>query len=307
MKQCQAYSAPASLCGDVRWQGSEMGSAPLGAIAERVLLGDVPLRYYLYTPRECAPRGLVVCVHGISRNACEHVTILWPFAERWGLALAAPLFTDPPFHGYQRLGWAAGSARADLALTQMVEVVARLVEVPNDDILLFGYSGGAQFVHRYTMAYPERVRACATTAAGWYTLPDPAAVYPYGLQLRTGSVGTHFDPRRFLCVPMLVLVGGHDTGRGVSLRTSPRLNQEQGSTRIERAVRFVNAMRASACALALEPAVKLEVLTGADHSFRRCTEQHGLGEKVFTFFSDVLEGRKEMDPLSVRIGFNEPE
>src|SRR5262250_57193 len=129
VKQCQAYSAPASLCGDVRWQGTEMGSAPLGAIAERVLSGDVPLRYYLYTPRECAPRGLVVCVHGISRNACEHVTILWPFAERWGLALAAPLFTDPPFRGYQRLGWAAGSARADLALTQMVEVVARLVDV----------------------------------------------------------------------------------------------------------------------------------------------------------------------------------
>ena len=266
-----------------------MDSAPPGTIAEQVLPGDVPLRYYLYVPHTRAPRVLVICVHGISRNAYEYVATLWPLAEHWGLALVAPLFDDPPFHGYQRLGWDASTVRADLALTQIVKAAARLVDVPSDDILLFGYSGGAQFVHRYTMAYPERVRACATTSAGWYTLPDPTVVYPYGLQLPTGSVGSHFDPQRFLGVPMLVLVGEYDTSRGVSLRTSPRLDQEQGHTRVERAMRFVDAMRTSACALALEPTIKLVILSGANHSFRRCVERHGLGEVVFGFFGDVLE------------------
>jgi len=291
VRQGPTHCPPDGLHGNLRELGSKVDSAPRGVIAERVLPGDVPLRYYVYTPYTCAPRVLVVCVHGISRNACEHVTTLWPLAERWGFALAAPLFADPPFHGYQRLGWEAGSIRADLALTQMVEAAARFVDAPHDAILLFGFSGGAQFVHRYTMVYPERVMACATTAAGWYTLPDPEAIYPYGLQLRTSAVDSPLDPRRFLCVPMLVLVGGHDTSCGASLRMSPRLTQEQGSTRVERAVRFVHAMRASARALALEPAIKLEVLTGAGHSFRRCVKQHGLGEIVFAFFGEVLEGR----------------
>src|SRR5215813_10349025 len=110
-----------------------MNSAPRGIIAELVLPGEVPLQYYLYTPHSRAPRVLVVCVHGISRNAYEYAATLWPLAEYWGLALVAPLFGDPLFRGYQRLGWDAGSVRADLTLTQMVEAAARLVDVPGDD------------------------------------------------------------------------------------------------------------------------------------------------------------------------------
>ena len=36
-------------------------------------------------------------------------------------------------------------------------------------INLFGFSGGAQFAHRYAMAHPGSVNALVLTAPGWFT------------------------------------------------------------------------------------------------------------------------------------------
>ena len=52
---------------------------------------------------------------------------------------------------------------------------------------LFGFSGGAQFAHRYVLAHPDRVAAAGIGAAGWYTFPDSATPYPYGLGRGAGQ------------------------------------------------------------------------------------------------------------------------
>ena len=52
--------------------------------------------------------------------------------------------------------------------------------------LLYGHSAGAQFVHRYLYFVPEaRVAKVVAANAGWWTLPDLAVGFPYGLR---GSV-----------------------------------------------------------------------------------------------------------------------
>lgn len=61
------------------------------------------------------------------------------------------------------------------------DVVARIGGA-QAEYTLYGHSAGAQFVHRYLYYMPDaRVRRYIAANAGWYTMPDFAAAYPYGL------------------------------------------------------------------------------------------------------------------------------
>lgn len=57
-------------------------------------------------------------------------------------------------------------------------------------ILLTGYSMGGQFTHRFALANPELVQACATFAAGTWTTPDG--------KLLIEEFGEVVQPREFL-------------------------------------------------------------------------------------------------------------
>jgi pimeloyl-ACP methyl ester carboxylesterase len=141
-------------------------------------------------------------------------------------------------------------------------------------LYLFGYSGGGQFVHRYTLAHPERVAAVAIGAAGWYTFPDESQDYPWGIRETAALPGARFDPESFLRVPACVLVGENDTRRDRELNQSHRLDRQQGQTRLERGRRWVDAMRAAARARGLDTAYRFEVLPDSAHSFTR-SDRHG--------------------------------
>ncbi|QDU70520.1 hypothetical protein Pan265_03480 [Mucisphaera calidilacus] len=49
--------------------------------------------------------------------------------------------------------------------------------------VLFGFSGGAQFVHRYALRYPDGVSGCVALAAGCWTLLSGQAI---GMQVDEG-------------------------------------------------------------------------------------------------------------------------
>ena len=89
-----------------------------------------------------------------------------------------------------------------------------------DRFYLTGYSGGAQFAHRYAFAYPRRVAALAVCAAGWYTFPDPGLVYPHGLRLGGRLPGVTFNPAAILRVPAVAFVGARDTEGNPSVAVS---------------------------------------------------------------------------------------
>jgi hypothetical protein len=93
-----------------------------------------------------------------------------------------------------------------------------------------------------------------------------------------------------LRVPILVTVGGEDVNRERTLRRFARLDRQQGRNRLERARRWVEAMKALAEARALEPSVELVTLDGMHHSFSENVERGGLGELAedFLFSSEHL-------------------
>jgi poly(3-hydroxybutyrate) depolymerase len=251
-----------------------------GEVVKASLSGKLPpLDYYLFVPVDASRDApLLVTIHGISRNAREHAESFAPFAARHGFAVVAPLFDEDGYDDYQRLGRRGRGPRADAALEHLIDDLERR-RVASREVFLFGYSGGGQFVHRYVMAHPERVRAAIVASAGWYTFPDPSVDYPYGIRLDADLPGVRLLPEAFLRVPMLVVVGDDDRERDESLRQSSALDRQQGRTRVERAKRWVRAMRTEAEERGMRPRVELALLEGAGHSFEE-SMQAGLGELV---------------------------
>jgi predicted esterase len=266
-------------------------------LLRRVLAADPSLEYMIYVPSTGGSEApVVVSVHGISRNADEHARLLSAYCEMHGAVLVAPLFDLDQYPDYQRLGRQGRGKRADLALNLILGEVAAATGAQAERFNLFGFSGGAQFAHRYAMAHPHRVARAVFASAGWYTMPDTTRRFPRGTRQSKHLTGVRFDPEEFLEVPMTVLVGSDDVSEK-GLRRGPRLDAEQGVSRVERERCFVEAMKKCAGAHYLESKCEYEEVKNCDHSFKRSILRSGLGERVFAaFFGEASQdGRIDSD------------
>ena len=248
--------------------------------------------YFLYLPGAGAEEApLFVVVHGISRNAREQAHSFPQLCERHGVVMLVPVFGEES-KDYQRLGRAGRGPRADAALDAIIDEVALRTGCTASPFYLFGQSGGAQFAHRYAMAHPHRVARVVVAGSGWYTFPNPRARFPYGIRRSRDLAGVRFDPEEFLRVPITAIVGENDTDT-VNLRRTDRVNRQQGKTRVERARRWVEAMREAARTRGIEPLVSLEMIPNGGHDFEGLMAT-GLGERVFSRLFDIpAEGRSD--------------
>ncbi|MDX1252402.1 MAG: hypothetical protein IDH49_09195 [Gammaproteobacteria bacterium] len=261
-----------------------------GVVTRRTLPDDPRQRYFIYIPRRGGVKAPVfVTVHGISRNAREHAERFAPLAERYGAVLIAPYFSKDRFPDYQRLGRTGKGERADSVLDRIVADVGRLTGARTGKLYLFGYSGGAQFVHRYTLAHPERVAGLVLGAPGWYTFPDPALKYPQGIGPSKRLPGVVFDPARFLAIPTCVLVGERDVRQDKALNKAATIEQQQGMTRLERGEHWIAAMTRAAQAQGFKTSYTFHTLPRSRHSFTQSMVRGGMGERVF----DCLFGEKK--------------
>jgi poly(3-hydroxybutyrate) depolymerase len=254
----------------------------MAPVVRRVVLGaDPEQEYFLFVPSSGGHEApVLVAVHGISRNAREQAKLFSSQCENLGVVLVAPYFPMERYADYQRLGRAGRGRRADHALDAIIEEVEWSTGACATPMYLFGYSGGAQFVHRYTMAYPHRVARAVVASAGWYTLPKPRRRFPHGIRPSRELPGVRFDAEEFLRVPITVIVGDRDT-RGMGLRRNARVNRQQGKTRVARARNWVQAMWKAAEEHRLEPRVSYEEIPGGGHSFPDLMKRGRLGARVF--------------------------
>jgi len=240
------------------------------------------LRYYLYLPREIKPPvRILVAVHGISRNAREHAELFSPYAETEGVILLVPRFGRRNFPGYQRLAEGVpGKPRADQALNLMVDDLNGRLGLCETKLYLFGFSGGGQFIHRYTMLHPARVERGVIGAAGWYTFPDPDVKYPRGLRQSSRQALDIAWPD-FLRVPMTVIVGEGDIERDDALNQTARIDRQQGENRLQRGRRWVETMRKTAADQGFDTQYDMELLPGTAHDFTQAMTVGRMGELVF--------------------------
>ena len=273
-------------------------SLPTGRVLRRVLQADPMQEYLLYIPSSGgAEAPIFVAVHGLACNPDELARVFSPRCETAGVVMLAPIFSTDEHGDYQRLGRVGRGVRADIALDRCVAEVVTLTNADAGQLHLFGYSGGAQFVHRYLMAHPHRVAAAVAASAGWYTFPDMKERFPYGIRSQRRLPGVNFNPEEFLRVPVTVLVGRDDVN-AEHLRSTPRVNRQQGKNRIERARNWVAAMRTATTAYGYEPGVTCVEVPNVDHSFTKFCERGALPERVFA----ALFSERSSAEFSLRLG-----
>ncbi len=225
---------------------------------------------------------LLVAVHGISRNAAE-IAARFAADPRFGnYTICAPLFERHRFGQYQQLIARRGRVSADLALIDLLAVLARDVGCKSSKISLFGFSGGAQMAHRFAMLHPARVEQVFAASAGWYLMPDADTAYPYGL---ANDHRPDSAPDAFLKIPMTVAVGERDTQIDASVRQSKCIDDVQGPTRLARARSWVSAMQQCATDRGLMPQARLVMLPNGLHDFGQCVRDSGLIDAVANAFN----------------------
>jgi pimeloyl-ACP methyl ester carboxylesterase len=246
------------------------------------LATDRRTRYLHFLPATLDPqRPPLVCVHGIGRDAPGHVAAFTDWAERTGTEVLAPIFDRRRYRGYQRLKSSNRTLHAVAALDAILDET-----VGPRPCLMYGFSGGAQFAHRYALVRPERLAGIALAAAGWYTFPSAAASFPYGLAAGRlpGSLAINFPA--FLQLPKCVLVGDRDVERDPSLRSNRVLDREQGDNRLARATAWAAAINRAAARVPPAPPCRLVVVAGSGHDWQECYAQ-GMHAHVTQFFDGL--------------------
>jgi pimeloyl-ACP methyl ester carboxylesterase len=226
----------------------------------------------------CGPMApAVVAVHGITRGVEEMVSHLLPRAIATGRTLVVPHFDVAHWPRYQQ---AACGNRADWALARLMAALRAEGRVSPEPFDLSGFSGGAQFAHRFAWLYPAMVARLCATAPGWWTFPDAEVTWPLGIGGASRNAGKGFHMRAnlrwFLNRRIVVCVGSDDIERDENLRQGEVIDARQGPNRLTRARRWCAEAEACARAEGLTPAISLRVLQGCGHSFVECVTRGGL-------------------------------
>ncbi|TQV83033.1 alpha/beta fold hydrolase [Denitrobaculum tricleocarpae] len=229
-------------------------------------------------PADATP---IVAVHGIRRGAKQQAEALAPRAAALGRPVIAPLFDKVNWPKYQQV---VRGQRADLALLELMTELRLTGTWRTRNFELCGYSGGAQFAHRFAMLYPQLVTRLTVSSAGWYTFLDDAA-FPYGLNERPGKTND-WGPRfaagldQFLRIPVQVCIGEEDCVSDDNTRQGPEIDAQQGRDRLTRARRWSAAFCKAASERGLTPRITLSVMPGCGHDFQDCVQYGGLDRLI---------------------------
>ena len=159
----------------------KLGFYDVGATPFFALQADQRVSYCLYVPKalrddpDPSTWRLIVAMHGTGRTATTYRDGFAPLAERTRCIVLAPLFPvgliEPgELSNFKRLKF--HDMRFDLLLLSMVDEVTRKYGIDTRRFLLFGFSGGGQFVQRFHCVHPGRLAAVTIGAPGNVTLLD---------------------------------------------------------------------------------------------------------------------------------------
>jgi poly(3-hydroxybutyrate) depolymerase len=217
-----------------------------GGVEQRVLLGR---------PAGLAVnRPVVFVLHGAQRDVGAEFDRWYAHAKEREFLLVLPEFSTGDFPGAN--GYSLGNVRDAQGRPQPRSSWSfEAIEAIFDDLrhrfgmtaegyAIYGHAAGAQFVHRFLLHVPEaRVTRAVAANAGWYTMPDFAVDWPYGLR---GSAVGEEQLRHALQAPLTILLGAENTSPDQpGLRRTPAA-LAQGPHRVARGRAFFAVARAAA-------------------------------------------------------------
>jgi hypothetical protein len=255
---------------------------------------DQRFSYCLYVPRsyteyETTTYPLAVVVHGTERGPQAYRDAFADFAEEYGCIVLAPFFPCGvielgfELHNYKFIEF--HGLRFDEILLRMVDEIAGYYRIETERFLLFGFSGGGQFVHRFYYLHPRRLMGVSVGAPGWVTLLDTGRDWWTGVRDLEQQFGIPLDLEGLRSVPVQLVVGEQDVDAWDVIMPEgsrywmPGAN-DAGSTRVERVV----ALRESLERHGIH--VQQDVVPGAAHEGLKVVGA------VHDFFAGVLTARR---------------
>jgi predicted esterase len=225
---------------------------------------------------------VVLVLHGVGLDGPTLAAVTRARAQSRGWAILAPTvaygdWRDPDTAREEEL-------RLPARLDALTGAAAAETGVPlAGEVLVFGFSRGAQAATRLVMFYPDRVAAVAAFSAGTYTLPvgsvptagGPAleAPLPFGVADLPQRTGRRLALDRLGRVPLLVGAGAaDDRADDVPRQWDPYV----GRTRVERAQRF------AATLAQLGVPTRTVILPGTGHELTEA-----MLDAAFGFFDQV--------------------
>ncbi len=166
-----------------------------------------------YQPGRSTDFRLLVAVHGTVRMASLYRDAFAAFAERHRLIVLAPLFpggiTSPgDLSSYKLLR--AGTLHYDAILLSMVDEVGTKYGIDIRRFMLFGFSGGGHFAHRFFYLHPQRLAAVSIGAPGVVTLLDRERDFWVGVRNFESVFDKKLDIEAMRAIPVHMVIGAED-------------------------------------------------------------------------------------------------
>lgn len=175
--------------------------------------------YCAYVPEDYDEDGtdtwpLAVIVHGTERGMQAYRDGFADFAEKHGVIVLAPLFpvgiTEPGELSSYKL-MRVGDLHYDAIMLAMIAEMQAKYRIEGDRVLMYGFSGGGHFTHRFLYLHPDRLLAASIGAPGIVTLLDFDHDYWVGVRNFEAVFGKPLDLDAIRRVPVHMLIGGDDT------------------------------------------------------------------------------------------------
>ena len=239
---------------------------------------DIEVFYYVpesYT----ASSKVVFALHGGSRDAEGIRNNMIQKSIDYNFILIAPKFSSSNFSlgdGYN-LGnvYVDGDNPSTSTLNDENEWSFSIIEPLFDSVKsslslesekynLFGFSAGAQFVHRFIQFKPDaRFDKVVAGAAGWYTVPDNSIPFPYGYD---NSILISTNLSNLLSSDLHIQVGALDNNPNSAGLRHNEYADAQGLNRVTRAVHFFETGQNIAESSNYNFNWSLHIIQGAGHN-----------------------------------------
>lgn len=247
-----------------------------------------------YVPQDYDEDGdrtypLAVIVHGTERGMLTYRDAFADFAEANGVIVLCPLFpANICFPGdlssYKMLR--DGDLHYDAVLLDMIEEVRERYRIAGERVMMYGFSGGGHFTHRFLFLHPERLMAASIGAPGVVTLLDFEHDFWVGVRDFEDRFGKPVDLAAMRRVAVQTVIGGDDIETW-EITITPEDDWWMPGADLAGATRN-DRIRALADSLERHGVrVRRDVEPGVSHDDRT------LLRHVEAFFADTLRARRE--------------
>lgn len=243
----------------------------VGRTTSLVCRADPRFSYCMHVPRALSagrkPDRILLAVHGTDRTNQQVRDLFSDFAESTNTLVISPLFpaglgSEQELDDYKFLR--VRSLCFDRVALSIIDEVAARYAVDASRFLLFGFSGGAHFAHRFFYAHPERLSAVVVGAPGSVTLPQSNRRWWVGLADFAEIFGHEPSWPMISQVPIHLAVGRADTNPNGIIHSPADPYwmdgaESAGTNRVERLGTLYHQLSARQCQ------VTLELLDGVSH------------------------------------------